>query len=143
MDRKSAQIWTTEHSLLYAQTSSACLGVGLVLWGFAPLVIERIVSGEAPTGQLLTANSAVVLTGLAFLLAASCMRRRRWAAWLSFALSAILAAAGIVLTTLTGLHLSSSFVSLLSAATCFASWLAIDAQNKPRAAPAVRRAHAH
>ena len=48
-----------------------------------------------------------------------------WAVWAAFLLSAMLAAAGLALVTVTGTQLTSSSLLLLSGCTCFATWLAI------------------
>jgi len=118
--------WTPAHNVLFAQISCLCLGVGMVLWGVAPAFVQRLITHDPPSGTAILLNSLVFMLGGAFIGMHVLVRRGvRWAVWTAFSLSAFLAAAGLALTTVTGVGLSSSFLLLLSGCTCFATWLAI------------------
>jgi len=118
--------WTPEHNILFAHASCLCLGIGMLLWGLAPALVERLITDRAPSLHAFLLNSLVFVLGLAFIGMHVLVRRRiRWAVWAAFLVSATLAAAGLALTTASGFQLSSSFLLLLSMCTCFATWLAI------------------
>ncbi len=121
-------LWRPEHSLLLAQAACLSLGTGLVLWGLAPAVIERIVTGHTPPLAMLAMNALIFLLGSAFLLSSFMIHaRRRWAAWFAFGLAVMLGGAGVAIILATGMRSSSSFLLLISAVTSFSTWLAIDA----------------
>jgi Mn2+/Fe2+ NRAMP family transporter len=118
--------WKPDHSLLLAQTACLCLGTGIVLWGLAPAIVQRLLTGQPPSlATLLPAALALPLGGAFIGMCVLVRRRVRWATWTAFLLSALLAAIGLALTTLAGVRLTSSFVILLSAGTCLATWLAL------------------
>ena len=137
MAHTSKSFWESRDSLLYANAACLFLGVGMIFWGIAPDVVERLVTGKTPALNTLLLNSATFILGLAFIGMHVLLKRGiRWAAWAAFSTSAILASAGLALITSTGVQLVSSFLVLLSASTCFSSWLAIAAlaRQKTKAA---------
>ena len=114
--------------LLLAQLTCLLLGVGLLLWGMAPALVECIVSGKPQNWADLLANTTVLALGAAFVGLHVLMRRRvRWAAWVAFLLSASVVSVELALATADGMQLSNSFLLLLSGSTSFATWLAIGA----------------
>lgn len=123
----STRNWQPQHSVLFGQTSCLCFGIGLIIWGLAPAVIERIVTGSTPPLHMLTVNSVVFGLGALFIGATVLIRRRvRWAAWIAFAIAVMLAGASAAFVFSGGSsHVVSSFLLLLSAETGFATWLAI------------------
>lgn len=118
--------WRPADNILFAHTSCLCLGIGMVIWSAAPLIVQRAVTGMPPSIDALFVNSLVFVLGLAFIGMHVLVRRGvLWAVWTAFLLSAMMAAAGIVLTALTGLQLQNSFMLFLSGWTCLATWLGI------------------
>jgi len=118
--------WEPAHSVLFAHVACLCLGVGMILWGLAPAVVAHLVTRRMPDPDALLVNSLVFMLGVAFLGMHVLVRRGvLWAAWAAFLLSALIAAAGLALLTVTGIRVTSSFLLLLSSCTCFATWLAI------------------
>jgi len=118
--------------LLIARLTSMLLGAGLFLWGLAPALVERAITG-APTssGQML-ANSPVLMLGATFLCIGFLMRRgARWAVWVAFLLSTLVVSVELALATVNDMQLNNSFLLLLSAATAFATWLAIGRVRRP------------
>jgi 4-amino-4-deoxy-L-arabinose transferase-like glycosyltransferase len=139
-------VWQPDHSLLLGQTACLCLGLGLIVWGLAPAVFERIITGHTPPLELLAMNGFVLALGVAYVaMQAFIRRRRRWAAWLAFALSVVLAGCGVAVVLATGMRVANTFLLVISALTAFATWLAIDAiswygreERRERAAAAER-----
>ena len=37
--------WEPAHNILFAHMACLCLGVGMLLWGIAPALVERLVTG--------------------------------------------------------------------------------------------------
>ncbi len=113
-------------SILLAHISCLFLGVGMIFWGMAPELVQRLVTGHAPTLDTLLFNSATFSLGMAFIGMHVLLRRGvLWAAWAAFLASAVLAAGGLALITVIGIQFVSLFLLLLSGCTCFSSWLAI------------------
>lgn len=142
----SSSAWQPDHSLLLGQISCLCLGVGLIIWGLAPAVIERVVTGHTPSLDLLATNSLLLALGAVYVLMQVFIRRRRnWAAWFAFTLSVLLAGGGVAIIVATGMRFASTFLLMISAITALATWLAIDAiswygrvEREERAAEAER-----
>ncbi len=140
MDDERKTTWQPEDSLLFAQVSCLCLGVGMLIWGLAPAIVQRLVTGHAPDWDVFFVDSVVLLLGVAFVgLQALVARAVRWAVWTAFAISAMLAAAGLALTTIVGMRLTSSFLVLLSGWNAFACWLAIGALARKATEQILRR----
>lgn len=147
--------WQPQHSVLFGQASCLCFGIGLIIWGLAPAIVERIVTGQTPPLHMLVANSASFTLGAIFIGAMMLIRRRiQWAAWVAFAIAVMLAGVGAAFALNSGTQITSTFLLLLSAETSFATWLAIggltwmnandraerDAEQARRDAEAERRA---
>ncbi len=126
MNTRQAMRWQPSDSVLLAQMSCLFLGLGMIVWGLAPAFIERAITKHAPPILDLLVGSVVVLMGFAFIgLHVLVGRRNRRGVWIAFLVSATLAAIGLALTILAGLHVGSSFLILFSGWTCFATWLAL------------------
>jgi hypothetical protein len=123
--------WSLEHRLLFGQISCLCFGMGLILWGLAPTLMQRILTNEPPSTFDLAVNLACFLVAVLFIGFHLLIKRRvRWAAWAAFLVSCVIVGAGVTVSFGTGFQLNNSFILFLSAATCFASWLAIEAIAK-------------
>lgn len=133
--------WSPKHSISFAHGSCLCMGIGLVLWGLAPLLIERLVTGKAPHASLLATNGVIFAMGAAFVTFHAYIRAERiWAAWASFALSSLIGGASVAIVISTAGQSASLLMLLLPAQTAIASWLAIGALMQAQAA-AQREAH--
>ena len=118
--------WDPKDSIVFAHAACLALGVGMVFWGIAPALVERLVTGRPADLSMFLFNSTAFALGGAFIgLHALVRRGRRWAVWTAFTLSALLSATGLILTIIVGAQLTSSFLLVLSGSTCFATWLAI------------------
>ena len=130
---------TGEQIVLYAQVANVCLGVGLLFWGIAPAIVSRLVTGDAPHWSELTANSVIMVLGMVWLSLFVLMRRDvLWAYWCSFILATLLCGASVAVVTMADSYVSSSFLMLLAATTCFSNWLALG--TKARAGAEARDA---
>lgn len=128
MTPTTARNWKPENILLYAHTASLCLGICLVFWALVPVMVDRILSREAPSTNVMLAGGFLMLIGVTLVASSMLIRwRLRTGIWVAFVLSALLAAVGVVIMTMSEMRLSNTFLCLLSAATCFACWLALDA----------------
>ncbi len=142
MDPVSKEDVRARTGLTLARTTCLCMGFGLMLWGLAPALVERLLTGNAPSPQSLSMGAFAAALGLTFLALASQIRQRRlWSLWTAFALSTAITAMGIVLVTVMHLRPTSSFIMLLSGWTAFANWLGIAAVYRQRAHPDVVRSH--
>jgi hypothetical protein len=113
----------------------------MILWGFAPAIVERVVSGRTPSLDTFLVNSLLLALGSAFVGLSVLVRRRvRWALWAAFVLSALLTAAGLALITVKGIRLSSTFLPLISGGAGFAGWLAIATSPRRPLKSAIRSA---
>lgn len=129
MSRTNQPARRQENSLMFAQTSCLCLGLGLALWGIAPLIAAKLLTGKLPETALLALNALVLLSGVVFIgLPVLIGQRRRWAAWAGFTFAAILTTGGFIVIGFSGGGgLYSGFMLLLTGWTSFACWLAIGA----------------
>jgi hypothetical protein len=118
-------------NLIFAHSTCLFLGVGLVMWSVAPILIERMVSGMTPSLNHIFSDVAASLLGFAFIGLHVLIRRGvRWAFWMTFGLTAIMTTAGLALTTLHGIQMISTCLLMLSACACYASWLAIITRSR-------------
>ena len=58
--------WEPAHNILFAHMACLCLGVGMLLWGIAPALVERLVTGRVPHADRLLPDSLVLMLGVAF-----------------------------------------------------------------------------
>ncbi len=120
-------------SLTLARTTCLCMGFGLMLWGLAPALVERLLTGLTPSAQTLSMGAFAGALGLTFLAMASQIRQHRtWALWTAFAISTAITAMGVVLVAIIHTRPASSFIMLLSSWTAFTNWLGIAAAYRQR-----------
>jgi hypothetical protein len=113
----------------------------MLLWGIAPAVVQRAITGRPPDIAAIPFNGLILFGGVVFVVVHLFVRRAdRRAIWTAFLLSAILMGAGLALAIRGAACLTSSFLLLFSSCTCFATWLAIGvtphAPAQPLAQPA-------
>jgi lysylphosphatidylglycerol synthetase-like protein (DUF2156 family) len=121
----------------FAQAACLCFGIALVIWGFAPAIVERLVTGSVPSWRPLALGAGSVLVGLTFIgLQCLISRGLRWALWVAFLLALALATAGVALTLCPGTPRASIFSLILAASVTVGSWLALaeSRQSHSRAA---------
>ena len=120
-------------AIVMAHVTCLFLGVGMLFWGIAPAVIQRLLTGQSPSVRLLLMNGTIFVLGVAFIGMHVLVRRRVvWAIWSAFTASAFLSAAGFAMVTISKVHVGSSFLLLLAACCCFTSWLAIAHVSRAR-----------
>lgn len=131
MSTQQSPGWLPDHSVLLAQVSCLCFGLGLTAWGLAPAVLERLITGKTPSLDMLIVNSFLFAVGGTFVMTHVLIRRRvRWAGWLAFVLSVMLAGGSVAVMLATGMQIGSTFLLLMSTVTAFAAWLAIGALDE-------------
>ncbi len=119
-----------------AQLTCLWFGLGLLIWGLAPAVVQRIVSGRTPPLETFAIGSLTCFMGLSFLgLCLLIGRRVVWALWTSLFVSLGLVLSIIGLVLLGGFGVASICPLLLSACTAGASWLALEARKGSGRAP--------
>ncbi len=113
-------------ALVLAKVCALMLGLGMLLWGLAPMVIQRIAGRTPPAAETLAVNSLTLLLGITFLALALLVGRGVvWAlhavAWV--ALMLLVAAVGLY--AFGGGPMMSLFPTLLTAGAAVTSWYAI------------------
>jgi hypothetical protein len=120
--------WPLEHRLLFGQATCLMVGVGIIAWGLAPAIMDRLITGQPPNEVTLSLNVACFIVALLYVGFHVLIKRRvRLAAWGAFALSALILATGVSLMVLNGLTFKAAFITFSAALACFASFVAIDA----------------
>ncbi len=116
-----------------SQASCLCLGIALVMWGLAPVILDRVVTRDAPRGQALVVSSFTVLIGFVFIGLQLLIRRRiRWAMWTAFAGSLMLCTLATVLAMAPLAVRPGLFAIVLPGATTVTSWMALnEVRSKP------------
>lgn len=128
MNSSSITDWKPRHGIVLAHSCCLCLGLGLMFWGLAPAVIERIISGEPPDLLMLGMGSASLLLGITFIGLHLLIRKgARWALWAAYLVSLGLVAMAFAITVFSATRMGSLFLLLLSSWTAFAAWLALRA----------------
>ena len=121
-----------------AQASCLVFGLGLVVWGLAPALVQRFSTGTTPTLDSLAAGSLSMLVGLGFIaLAVLISRQLHWALWAALLASAALLVGGLAVTAILRSGGLAMFPVLFAGCTGLTSWLAIETR---RAAELVYRA---
>lgn len=127
----------TREALRSAQLTALFFGVGMLIWGLAPAIVQRLVTGRMPELQTFAVGSVTIAVGLAFVVLGVFMGRGvRWAVRVSFITSALLAMATMALTAMQGFAVATIYPLLLSACTAGTSWLALEAIRKNTPTPA-------
>lgn len=117
--------WRPEHAQLFAQVSCLCLGLALAAWGLAPAVMERILTGHAPSLEAIAVRSMTLLTGVAFIGLHVLIRHDvAWALWSACALSSLMLLATLLAVLLGESGAVSIFPLFLASCTAFSTWLA-------------------
>lgn len=126
-------LWEPNDSILFAAIACLCLGMAMALWGFAPALVARIVTGEAPPLTDTLLNNVGILLGFAMIGMHALIRQCvRWAIWTAFAISVLLLGSGLALVTLIGFRLESSCLLILAAATAISCWFSLESLAKAR-----------
>ena len=123
----------TNHRLLFAQAACLCLGLSMLLWGLAPAIVERALTGRVPGWDSFAIGGGTVFIGLTFIGLHHLIRQRvRWALWAAFV-------AALALTTLVvGVLMAeagqrpSLFLLVFAAGTTVTTWLAIGEGCQPQ-----------
>ena len=122
------QSGVTEHPTPYltlAHTLCLCLGLALLLWGLAPVLVDRILLGRAPQLQSLLLSSVTFLVGLSFIGLHHLIRRDvRWALWAAFGGALLLTTAAIAVAILAS-RPPSIFCLILAGGTTITSWMTL------------------
>ena len=119
--------WSLKQRIDFAHATTVCLGLGLLLLSLAPLLINRMIADVQPDLGDWVTKSATMLLAVTFLTLSVLIRNRwTWAVWTAFIVSTLMVASGIAVNVILGAHSGSAFVLVLSAATCFGSWRAIE-----------------
>lgn len=114
--------------ILFAQTCCLCFGLGLLLWGVAPALVARLISGQPPEAAALAMNGLMFVIAFIYITFHTLLRQRiLWAAWSAFIISCLFMGSAAAVFAVTGFMMASTFILLLSGVTSFATWLAIDA----------------
>jgi hypothetical protein len=113
----------------WAQLTSLVFGIALLVWGLAPTVVARIVTGQSPSLAIFGLGALVMLLGVCYLgLSVLITRGVGWALWTALGLAVALAAGNLAITYLAGRSLSV-FPLLLAGATAGTCWWALDARR--------------
>jgi hypothetical protein len=133
MPTEQTQDKKAREALRSAQISTLFFGLGMLVWGFAPAIIQRVVSGGAPPVQTFAVGSITILVGLVLLaLVVPVGRARTWALKTALIISAIVLAGSLAMLALSGMALASIYPLLLSASTAGTTWLAMLATRQQR-----------
>lgn len=133
MESAARPTWSDQNILFYAEISALCLGIGLLLWGLAPAIVIRLVTGQAMNPFEMPINLLTLLLGVTYVgLSLLMHQQRRWAYWSAFFTSATIGAAGVSLLAVGASVGASSFLLMLSAVSCFANWVALGALSRLR-----------
>ncbi|MFH1747599.1 MAG: hypothetical protein ABIG44_11205 [Planctomycetota bacterium] len=123
---------TTER-LVIANITCICLGLALLIWGLAPALIERILTGRAPHAQSLLLGSTTIILGAIFISLYWPIRQgRRWALWAAFWLALMI----VTVATISGIIWHSQgttlFSLVLAGVTAITTWIALTPWVKTR-----------
>ena len=120
----------TRYALRSAQWSTLALGIGLAVWGFAPLVVERLTSHCPPLFETLLVNSVTLLLGATFIgLCVLIGRGVNWALWAAVGLSTMLVASILAVSIIGEPGPLPLFPLVLASCASLTSWLAIVSRN--------------
>ena len=120
----------TTHVVIWAHASCLTFGCAMIVWGLAPCVLQRIVSGNTPTTDSLALAAVPTLLGLLLATLALLIRRGvTWALWTSLGLSVSLLIATLGISLWNGSGLQSVFSLLLASCTAGMSGLALTSRR--------------
>lgn len=113
-----------------AQVASLVFGIALLLWGVAPAVVQRVVSGRPPTAATFAASGLTIILGLAFLaLGVLIGRTVVWAIWTSLVLGCAVLLLGLATALFGSVSAVSLFPMLLAACVAGTCWIALDVRR--------------
>ena len=116
------------HPHFWVELACLALGTALVIWGVAPALVHRMITGNAPTVQILGVGSASLAVGAMYLGLHLLIRQgARYAIWLALGLAALMLLADLGLWIAFGARYVSSFVLLLAGAVAATAVLALTA----------------
>lgn len=119
--------------LTLAHIACLCLGVACICWGLAPAIVERVVTGQFPRPVTFASGSVTIVVGLLFLALHVYVRRgRRWAMWLTLAVSVAIfgfSAPNVV----AGGGISGSFLPIFAVCAAITNWLGLKVDDLQRA----------
>jgi 4-amino-4-deoxy-L-arabinose transferase-like glycosyltransferase len=122
--------------LVLAYTSCLCLGLALLLWSLARVIVERMLTGASPNRPTIALAGLTLLFGLTFVGLYRLIRRDvRWALWAAFVLALVLALAGIAAIVLAATFKPSIFPLFLAGGAAAAAGLALTEQRKTQLTP--------
>ena len=117
-------------TLRTAQISSVLFGVGLLTWGLAPAVVQRISTGHPPLLEMLAVRSLTLLLGVGLVVLGVLIGRGvGWALWVALLVSLGLLAGALSIAALWGATTPGLFPLLLALSTAATSGLALDARR--------------
>ncbi len=112
--------------LLFARVACLSLGVALVLWGVAPALIDRAVTGEPAGLRVLAIGGTSILLGAVCVMLFVLMRSGGcWPMRVAFGLSLSLVTIALGGWVLAGGHSVSLFLLVLAGSTTVATWLSL------------------
>jgi len=115
----------------WAQAGCLVLGAALLVWGLAPAIIARLVTGRPPAASTLALSGLVLLLGAGLIvLSVFVARGLTWALWTVLGLSSFLLIGNLTLALLLKGHGTSAFPLLLATGTGAACVLALDARRR-------------
>ncbi len=129
-------------ALRWAQLSALVLGVGLLAWGLAPLIIQRIHTSRAPAMHEWASSGFTLLLGLLFIGLWRLIRNNvGWALWTAAVVSVALLLCAFALTRTDHSSLPALAPIVLATATALTNWLALSVRRRIPEAQTARRLH--
>lgn len=116
-------------SLQWTQATCVFFGLGMLLWGLAPAVITRAVTGQLPMRSIEVGGISLFLGTLFIALGAVAGRNVGWAIWTALGISIVLCLGNLALLMLGGDSQPSIFPALMAACTAGTSWLALQTRK--------------
>ncbi|MFO0837269.1 MAG: hypothetical protein U1D55_01990 [Phycisphaerae bacterium] len=116
---------------MLAQLTCMVLGLLLAIRAAGVLVIDRLVSGDAPNGDAVVSQLPVLaLAGVYIVLMIGGFKQQRWAYWSACMLSLVICAGGVACGLAGAPPFASSFVLILTGAASAANWLALTKETE-------------
>jgi hypothetical protein len=111
---------------ILAQASSLMLGLGMLLWGLAPVLIPRLAGRTPPQLETLAVNSFTLLLGVTFLVLSMFIRRGTiWALHVTAWLALLLLVVAVGMYAFGGGPVMSLFPTLLTTGAAVTAWYAL------------------
>lgn len=118
-------------ALQVAQATTMAFGVALLLWGLAPAVLMRLVTGKAPPLAAFAAGGVALALGVIyFVLGLLIGRRLGWAIWSTIVTVGLLTMVGLAVLFTGEASTYSVFPLLLGGATLGTCLMALETQRK-------------